>query len=39
MALIQYHFKVDPDNIGDETLARYIGRLKYALKSTGQWKE
>lgn len=38
-ALIQYHFKVDPDTLNKDTLAKYICRLTHALKSTGQWKE
>jgi len=37
MALIQYHFKVDPDTLDDDTIAKYIARLIYALKNTGQY--
>jgi hypothetical protein len=36
-ALLQYHFKVDPDTLSDEDFATYVGRLKFALKTTGQW--
>ena len=38
-ALVQYHFKIDPDTLTVDQLAKYVGRLIYALKSTGQWKE
>jgi len=37
MCLVQYHFKVDPDTLSDDTLAKYIGRLRYALQKTNQW--
>lgn len=38
-ALIHFYFHVDPDTLDDETFAKYIARLKYALKITKQWDQ
>jgi len=37
-ALIQYHFKIDPDTLNEDEFAKHLARLMYALKNTGQMK-
>ena len=37
-AFVHCEFKVDPDTLDADTLAKYIARLEYYLKKTGRWQ-